>query len=400
MTDNIYPFEARQPAWIHRCLMSEARHPTPLPVYTNAVLGLREDPHFADAFAFNEMRLVQLYRGQMMADHHVSGVQEYLQRAGLKTVSRDVVGQAIETVCLDHSFHPVRDWLKALVWDGIARLVNFAGAYLGCADTPYAQAIGEMFVISMVARILQPGCKVDHMLVLEGPQGALKSTFCRTLAGDAYFSDAMPDITSGKDVSIHLRGLWLIEISEMHALSRAENTELKAFLTRQNEKYRPPFGRIEVDEPRQCCFIGTSNKAAYLRDETGGRRFWPLKTGTIDLDRLACDRDQIFAEAVQLHADGRPWWPDPAFERDVIAAEQLARYEGDPWQEPVGYYTGNQITQETTIRAVAVGALGFQDRQISPADAKRIASVLRHLGWELRHTREGNRWVKIVRPLS
>lgn len=254
--------------------------------------------------------------------------------------------------------------------------------------------ISTMFMVGMVARIFEPGCKADHMVVLEGAQGALKSTACRILGGD-FFSDNLPEVGAGKDVSQHLRGKWLIEVSEMHAMNRAETTHLKAFITRQVERYRPSFGRREVIEPRQCVFIGTTNRDTYLRDETGGRRFWPIKAGNISIDALARDRDQLFAEAVDRYHNGLAWWPDKDFERQHVVPEQAARYEADVWEENIATYL--KTNSKVTIGQVAHDALNIETPRLGRAEQNRISAALEQLGWRLERPAgqrdwQGKRW--------
>ena len=387
---SVTPFPGKR-GWLEQCILGDGKNPKPLAIVANALIALRNDPALRDAFGFDEMlRTPTLFHeinapigGQLpeprpLTDKDITDVQEWMQEAGLKRMARETVRDAIASYAQDHAYHPVRDYLDALQWDGEDRLDGWLTNYLGVEQSAYSDGVGSLFLTSMVARILDPGCKVDHMLVLEGPQGELKSTACHMLAGE-WFSDNLPDITSGKDVQQHLRGKWLIEVDEMHAMSKAEASVLKSFISRTTERYRPSYGRLEVIEPRQCVFIGTTNKDAYLRDETGGRRFWPVKCGAIDLEALAANHDQLFAQAVVRYRNGLPWWPSKEFEREHIQSEQEARYEGDAWEQPISEYLSG--VAKTTITAVAVNALGFRNDRLGTTDQRRIQAVLTMLGW-------------------
>jgi hypothetical protein len=384
------PQTGKKPAWLALCHKNKSG---PLPTLHNVMLALRSDSATSECIARDEMfcgavlmqampdsKIAATALPRPVTDDDVAGLQEWLQKAGLRRVGKDATHQAVELRARECAFHPVRDYLNSLIWDGTPRLTLWLTTYLGVEETPYSLGIGAKFLISMVARVVDPGCKADHMLVLEGEQGELKSTACEVLAGTRWFSDSLPDITTGKDVSQHLRGKWLIEVAEMHAYSKAEASLLKSFISRTTERYRPSYGRKEVIEPRQCIFIGTTNSEAYLRDETGGRRFWPVKCGAIDIAALTKDRDQLFAEALHRFRQGEQWWPDKKFEKEHIQPEQDLRFEGDAWEEPIREFL--RSVSRTTILQVAKSALEFKNDRIGTADARRIAVVLTMIGWK------------------
>jgi predicted P-loop ATPase len=384
----------KQTDWLDDCIKGETGKP--LPVLANAITALEKE--FAHSFAYDEIaRIVMLtkslhgandFTARPITDVDVAIVQQHLQHLGLKRVARDTVFQAIDVQANKHRFHPVRHYLDNLQWDGTERVSKLFTDYFGTKSDPiYAAAVGRMFLISLVARIYDPGCKADYVPVIEGLQGTFKSTALRALGGE-WFSDSLPHVSTGKEVSQYLRGKWLIEVAEMHAMTRAEVSQLKAFITRQEERYRPSFGRKEVIEPRQCVFVGTTNRDTYLQDETGGRRFWPITSGLIDVERLAKDRDQLFAEAVVLYRKGVPWWPDRDFEMKYMVAEQQARFDADIWEEPIARYltpsqhSQNQRPTRVTIGEVAAKALKLDANAMGTGVVRRITRCMISLGWQ------------------
>jgi hypothetical protein len=409
-------FDLSQTPWFEKA--NRDKDGNPVCELKSAVAALRGMPELSACFAYDEMLCAEVLiapvpgsvvqQGRLprpVMDHDVLSVTEYLQGNGLPRLSNEIAYQAVELRARERSYHPVRDYLRALRWDGVPRIDNWLNYYFAAEQTEYTRVIGRCFLLSMVARAMRSGCKVDYILILEGPQGLLKSSACKILAGD-WFSDQLPSLDTAKDASLHLRGKWLIEVAELFAMSRAESTLLKAFVTRESERYRPPYGRKEVIEPRQCVFIGTTNETIYLRDETGGRRFWPVKCQAIDIEALRADRDQLFAEAYQCLQLGEQWWPDPEFERTQIASEQANRLEVDAWEDPILKFAAERVNGKhprtpkeavldakrgpnLTILEVAQGALGMATEKLGTSEQRRIGKILMAEGWTRDRDRTG-----------
>jgi predicted P-loop ATPase len=402
---SLAPRKRGQAGWKAEWQTSEAG--TPLPNLFNVMVALRNHPKLMGTIAFDEMATTVMLRGadglRPITDNDTLFIQEELQRTGLRRVSKGTVQDGIDYCASENRYHPVRDYLAGLVWDGKKRISTWLSYYLGVENNDYVRTIGRLFLIALVARVMQPGCKADYMLILEGPQGALKSSACRVLAGE-WFSDNLPDLARGDAVrtSMHLRGKWLIEIGELSSFNAAESHTLKEFLTQTEERYTPKYARREVYEPRQCLFIGSTNEDAYLRDATGARRFWPAKVVKIDLQALTDDRDQVLAEAYAEFQAGAQWWPDRDFEAEHIVPQQGARYEVDPWEEHITAWLAGglvyddrgmpvfdedakplyrQPIESTTAKEILVSCLAMKPGQVTVRETRRVSAILKRIGW-------------------
>ena len=325
------------------------------------------------------------------------------------------VHDAIISLALDNQFDPVRDYLDGLQWDGVARLDTWLIDHLGVADTSLNRAIGRKMLIAAVRRVREPGCKFDHIVVLEGEQGSGRSTALKILAGgEGYFSDAEVIALWPKDRQEQVQGVWIYELAELAGYGKVDVNQFKNFVSQTVDRARPAYGRNRIDRPRRCIFVATTNDDNYLRDHTGNRRYWPVKLPPgfrIDLARLRAERDQLWAEASLAEAavdcEGYPetlvipeaLWPE-------AAAQQAMRLETDPWEdrlrdlivddEPGGinanYVDGSQTDVDgnpewrVSTSDLLTRVLEIPPTRQYPNHTKRLAGLMRTLGWRKRET--------------
>jgi len=318
------------------------------------------------------------------------------QAMGLVLKSESALTAGVEMAAKRCSYHPVRDYLRTTPWDGVDRLDHWLAECLDVPDSAYVRCAGRYFLLQMVARVEQPGCHGDYMLVFEGKQGRGKSSALRVLGGP-WFSDARFNL-SDRDSPMHLEGVWLYEFAELDALSRAEVTEIKAFVSRRIDRYRPPYGTRLVMRPRQTVLAGSTNQDHYLRDSTGNRRFWPVKVGpNRDLVKLAEWRDQLLAEALHRVQAGERWYPSPAEEAELFAPAQEERVVHDAWHDVLvtRLLRADEIGMSTYTVAELLKLLGVSSDKIDGAGAmvRRVHNIMQALGWayERRRLADGSR---------
>jgi hypothetical protein len=393
---------------------ADPKKKTPKAVFARTMTILRTDPHLEKCFAYDEMLMKPMLKSSLpdttipfkgerrLEDNDANILLEYIQRQKLPTAGHSEVFRAMETRCREFPFHPVKEYLTGLIWDGKPRLDTMLSYYCEAPNSEYTRAVGSMFMIAMVARIFEPGCKVDNVLILEGAQGIRKSMFFEILA-DKWYRDVFIEMRWNREVGEQLAGAWLIELVELVSHKRTDVNMMKAFITRKREFYRHAYGRLQVEEARSAVFGGTTNDAKYLRDDTGNRRYWPVTVKYVDDAKLRADRDQIFAEAMVRYRNGEQWWPDDDFERRHITPEQRQREEIDEaWTEEIRQFLEGETWDGTTwvqggplervtLARVATQALRIEIGRITKVDEKRIANILRQLGWEPHKGGKGRR---------
>jgi hypothetical protein len=293
---------------------------------------------------------------------------------------KELFWDVVEDLAHANTFHPVIDYLDRLQWDGESRLDTWLIRSAGAADTPYVRAISAMILIAAVRRVRKPGAKFDELTVLEGVQGQLKSSALRALCPhEDWFSDDLPLNVDAKQIIERTLGKWIIEASELSGMSPGQVEHLKGLLARQVDgPVRMAYARMPIERPRQFILIGTTNAHTYLVDETGNRRFWPLRVGTFDLSFIRQHRDQLWAEAARREADGA----SIRLSKDLwehASIQQERRRTTDPWEETLeNAFPEHDQRMETKEAWEALGVpISMRTTQMNA----RLGRVLQLLGY-------------------
>jgi hypothetical protein len=345
--------------------------------FANTCSILRNAEQYA-TLRFNGMSAAIEYRGADLSDANLGAIREEIEREYGFSPGVEPLGLALTTVASEREYHPVREYLGRLQWDGKKRLATLAQRVLG-AQYEIEGLMLRRWAISAVARAYQPGCKVDTVLVLQGGQGWRKSTFFSAMVGQ-WFSDSHIDL-SNKDAYMQLARVWVLEWAEIERVTaRKGSDEVKSFLSSPCDTYRPPYGRAVVQRKRSSVIVGTTNEDEYLHDPTGARRFWPIRVcARVDVETIEAERDQLWAEAAAAYHAREQWWlTDDEVEQQRLAVEQVR--VADAWEPAIERWV-EETTEVITTARILQDACRVELARITNRESVRIAGIMRRLGY-------------------
>jgi predicted P-loop ATPase len=394
-----------QPDWKKELKATEGG--TVKPIAFNVEICMRYDSKLAGLIAYDEFRQCVIFRqtppwtdeyaasrntkdGDAWSDADDTRLSSYLTRAhSIIDATKHEIQPALNVAARDRAFHPVREYLHALVWDGTPRLDTYAQEYLRANPrlAAYYKIVVPMWYLEAVARVEEPGCQADYVLVLEGEQGDNKTTALKTLGGE-WYSDASQDDLQNKEAAMKLHGTWIFVFDEGAVLTRSDARVLKDFVTKTDDDIIPKYSNYKTKFRRQCVFALTTNDHQYLSDPTGNRRFWPIKCGEIDIERIRADRDQLWAEAYARYKDGERRYPSKGEEKAIIEPEQDKRRRPEAWEEAIGdKLVGHR---EVTVTQILTDFFGRKELDIDQGDRLRVVNALTALGWKQGKPRKVN----------
>lgn len=355
----------------------------PLKTGLNVYKILTLDAHWVGRLRYDAFASRVTLDGRGLVDEDESKLANWIAANYGLALPTPTVAEQARLVASENTFHPVRDWLLALPeWDGVERLEHVLHEWFGAEATPLNGRLGACFVLSMVARAMRPGCKVDTVLILVGAQGKLKSTTLRALCHDAsWFGDTELDLHS-KDRFEQVQGKWLYEIAEYDKLSKGDVARVKAMFSSCKDNWRRPYGRNTVEVPRQVCFCGSTNEDEILSDPSGHRRSWVVRVGEaspLRPDLLAAQREQLFAEALSRFLVGTEWWLDEETER--VREKAAVEFQvSHPWEAKLGpWLSGGR--NGFTMQSVLAEAVSLPASEQTKSAQMEAGTILRRWGY-------------------
>ena len=375
MTDNVFDLQA----WRGKLQQSGKGVKKNM---TNLMLYLKNVKDLGNTIKWNELACRAEWNGHQLDEGHLIDIRLILENNQFEPTVSDLY-PAVMRHAKENAFHPIRDYLRSLKWDGVPRLDHWLQNCLGAEDTPFVKAVGRRTLIAAVARAFKPGCKVDTVLVLEGPQGLKKSTAIARLFGQDYTAESVNLFDQHNKMVMSMMGAWCVELAEFIAIQKRDQNTVKGMLSMRSDRVVLPYAKMASDHPRQCIFFGTINPgdSGYLTDSTGNRRYWPVTVTQCNLEAIEAARDQIWAEAYRAFQADERWWLEGAEEEELASTEVSAREESDVWED-ILFDKLNGYSAVTTDEALT--KVGVPYERMGKREADRVAKCLRNLGFVLR----------------
>lgn len=352
---------------------------------SNLMLFLSNVRELGKNIRWNELASRPEWAGEPITDSDLVKIRLLLEANDFEPSVNDVLPAVIHHA-KDNAFHPIRDYLTGLKWDGKKRIDHWLISCLGAPDTIFNRAVGRKTLIAAVARAFRPGCKVDTVLVLEGPQGIKKSTAIATLFGEQYTAESVNLFDQHNKMVMSMMGAWCVELAEFIAIAKRDQNTVKGMLSMRSDRVVLPYAKMASDHPRQCIFFGTINpgESGYLTDATGNRRYWPVEVSKAKIPLIAQHRDQMWAEAYAAFLADEQWWLTD--EEEAMAGREVAmREEYDVWDEILADRLAG--IQRTTLVSV-LREIGVPAERMGRRERDRAAASVRRLGFIKKDAKE------------
>ena len=370
--------------------------------FNNTLNSVRISPEIFDIFRYNEFSKDievskyhkwmggMMYPGKIVDDNDLIILKSHLCKKFHIQPNISLINEVVNKVAFDNSYHPVKNYLNSLKWDRKKRLDRWLQEYCGVKDSIYTRFISWLIIVSACSRINKPGCKFDYMTIFEGDQGIGKSQAVNILGGQ--WTASINIMARDKDTIDKMRGKWIVEVPEMASFKKQEIEDLKAFIAHPIDRVRLAYARRAMDFPRQCIFVCTINQSVsgYLKDDTGNRRFFPVRLGKIDLGGLQRNRDMLFAEGWMVAKNNPTLYPTDKELLSEILYQQSERELFDEMTNEVAEWLKTEYFKHVKGIEVYKNVFKSDESKFNTREQRRVGLIMKKLGWVNKSVRGGN----------